>query len=53
MQGARHQSADKRRRKILPPSVDEVYRQLARIAAPIWLYVVVTGWIVYGMLYLR
>ncbi|HZS02712.1 MAG TPA: DUF420 domain-containing protein [Chloroflexota bacterium] len=29
------------------------HRQFARIAAPIWLYVVVTGWLVYGMLYLR
>ncbi len=29
------------------------HRQLARITAPIWLYVVVTGWIVYGMLYWR
>ena len=29
------------------------HRQLARIAVPIWLYVVVTGWLVYGMLYLR
>ena len=27
------------------------HRQLARIAVPIWLYVVVTGWIVYGLLY--
>ena len=29
------------------------HRRLARITAPIWLYVVVTGWIVYGMLYWR
>ena len=29
------------------------HRRLARITAPIWLYVVVTGWIVYGMLYMR
>jgi putative membrane protein len=29
------------------------HRRLARITAPIWLYVVVTGWIVYGLLYLR
>ncbi len=29
------------------------HRKLARIAAPIWLYVVVTGWLVYAMLYLR
>lgn len=29
------------------------HRQFARVAVPIWLYVVVTGWIVYGMLYLR
>jgi putative membrane protein len=28
------------------------HRQLARITAPIWLYVVVTGWLVYLMLYL-
>jgi putative membrane protein len=29
------------------------HRRLARITAPIWLYVVVTGWIVYGLLYMR
>jgi putative membrane protein len=29
------------------------HRRLARITVPIWLYVVVTGWIVYGMLYWR
>ena len=29
------------------------HRRWARIAAPIWLYVVVTGWLVYAMLYLR
>ncbi len=29
------------------------HRQLARIAVPIWLYVVLTGWLVYGLLYLR
>jgi putative membrane protein len=29
------------------------HRRLARITAPIWLYVVMTGWIVYGMLYMR
>ena len=29
------------------------HRRLARITAPIWLYVVVTGWIVYGLLYWR
>jgi putative membrane protein len=29
------------------------HRRWARIAAPIWLYVVITGWIVYGMLYMR
>jgi putative membrane protein len=29
------------------------HRPLARITAPIWLYVVVTGWIVYVMLYWR
>jgi putative membrane protein len=29
------------------------HRRWARIAAPIWLYVVVTGWLVYAMLYMR
>ena len=29
------------------------HRRFARITAPIWLYVVVTGWIVYGLLYMR
>jgi putative membrane protein len=29
------------------------HRQLARIVVPIWLYVVVTGWLIYGLLYLR
>ena len=29
------------------------HRRLARITTPIWLYVVLTGWLVYGMLYLR
>jgi len=29
------------------------HRRLARITVPIWLYVVVTGWIVYGLLYMR
>jgi putative membrane protein len=29
------------------------HRQLARITAPIWLYVVVTGWLVYVLLYVR
>jgi putative membrane protein len=27
------------------------HRQLARITAPVWAYVVVTGWIIYLMLY--
>ena len=31
----------------------ERHRRWARITAPIWLYVVVTGWIVYFMLYAR
>lgn len=29
------------------------HRRLARITAPIWAYVVVTGWIIYLMLYAR
>ncbi len=29
------------------------HRQIARLAVPVWLYVVVTGWLVYGLLYLR
>jgi putative membrane protein len=29
------------------------HRRVARVTVPIWLYVVVTGWIIYGMLYLR
>ncbi len=29
------------------------HRRVARITVPVWLYVVVTGWLVYGMLYLR
>jgi putative membrane protein len=29
------------------------HRRLARITVPIWLYVVVTGWIVYVLLYAR
>ena len=29
------------------------HRRLARITVPVWLYVVATGWIVYGMLYMR
>ena len=29
------------------------HRRWARIAAPVWLYVVVTGWMVYAMLYMR
>ena len=27
------------------------HRKLARIAAPMWLYVVITGWIIYLMLH--
>ena len=27
------------------------HRQLARITAPVWAYVVVTGWVIYMMLY--
>jgi len=29
------------------------HRRIARITLPIWLYVVVTGWLVYWMLYVR
>jgi uncharacterized membrane protein YozB (DUF420 family) len=29
------------------------HRRLARLTAPIWLYVVATGWIVYALLYWR
>jgi putative membrane protein len=29
------------------------HRRLARLTVPVWLYVVVTGWLVYGLLYLR
>lgn len=29
------------------------HRRLARLTVPIWLYVVVTGWIVYALLYWR
>ena len=29
------------------------HRRLARITVPVWLYVVATGWIVYGLLYMR
>ena len=27
------------------------HKRLARITLPLWLYVVITGWIIYGMLY--
>ena len=31
--------------------VYERHRRLARVTAPVWAYVVVTGWVIYMMLY--